>query len=163
MKGTHICFSLRHPAVSDGSRIIRLVRNCAPLDVNSEYLYCLIGYDFSLTSVVAERASNIIGFVSGYFRPREVNCLFIWQVAVHPDFRGQGVAISMLEWLAERNPFDSLVTTISPSNVASKSLFQSFAQKRNLSLTQHPFLDSYTEETGLEHEREDLFRLFPNT
>ena len=161
-EGKTIQYHLRTPDFTDGLRLHHLVKLCPPLDVNSEYLYFLIGRDFASTSVIAEQNSQSIGFISGYYRP-QTTCFFVWQVAVHPEYRGHGIAMKMLEWITEKNPFDSIETTISPSNMASKSLFESFARKKGLSIIQKPFLDSYKNTAGETHEKEDLFRLIPHT
>lgn len=82
--------TLRRPRAEDGSAIWRLIASCAPLDENSMYCNLLQCDHFADTCVVAERAGEIVGWVSGYVLPDDSETLFIWQVAVSDAAKGQG-------------------------------------------------------------------------
>lgn len=111
------------------------------LDVNSAYLYLLQCRDFSDTCLVACRGEAIVGFVTGYRLPRDPGVLFIWQVGVAPEAKRQGVASRLLRELVERCGRDTVTAieaTVSPSNIASRRLFESLAQSLESSLADQP-------------------------
>ncbi len=152
----------RKPVLTDGYPIYQLIKSSPPLDLNSSYLYFLQASHFADTCIVAEQNGQIIGFLSGYLQPDNSQALFVWQVAVAESHRGLGLAKRMLTALLENQPDDSVITeltcTISPSNKASQSLFNSFAKQHGLLLQTAPFINE--EDFGEEiHEAEDLYIL----
>ncbi|ACL02877.1 L-2,4-diaminobutyric acid acetyltransferase [Desulfatibacillum aliphaticivorans] len=151
---------MRPPKPGEGLVVHELIRNCAPLDLNSEYAYHLLCRHFASTCVIAELESRIAGFISGYIKPSDDQTFFVWQVAVSPDFRKRGLGLSMLHWLADQTDCKQFETTISPSNKASQSLFLRFAADRGLNVRRETFIESYETEKGL-HEEEILFRFVP--
>ncbi|TCV85173.1 diaminobutyrate acetyltransferase [Sulfurirhabdus autotrophica] len=153
--------TLRLPRLEDGSRIYTLVKQSPPLDVNSEYLYFLQSSHFANTCVLAEQADTLAGFVSGYLINNQPEELFIWQVAVASEFRGQQLALRMIEELLKRpecKKVRSISTTISPSNRASQRLFEKLADRFGLTIAQQPFIEAQQfSQSG--HEAEVLYRL----
>ena len=122
---------VRSPRVKDAAEIWRLVSDCGVLDVNSPYAYLLICRDFSATSLVATMAGRLVGFVAAYIPPRRPDVIFVWQIGVSPTARGQGLARSLLvELLALPACRDVtfLEATVTPSNTASRRLFESLAR-----------------------------------
>ena len=156
--------ALRPPDVADGSRITQLISRSGPLDLNSEYLYLLLCHHFSDTCVLAEQGNALAGFLSAYRPPRQPDTVFVWQIAVDAPFRGRGLAWSMIEHLLQRNVCRDvrfLEATVSPSNQASRGLFQSVARRLGTECHVGPL---FTEEMFLgteAHESEDLFRIGP--
>lgn len=154
--------SFRKPVLTDGYPIYQLIKSSPPLDLNSSYLYFLQASHFADTCVVAEQNGQIIGFLSAYLRPDKPQSLFVWQVAVAESHRGLGLAKTMLSSLLENQPDDSAITeltcTISPSNKASQSLFNSFAKMHGLLLQTAPFINEADFGEG-NHEAEDLYIL----
>ena len=152
----------RKPILADGYAIYQLIKSSPPLDLNSSYLYFLQASHFADTCIVAEHNGQIIGFLSAYFQPDKPQAIFVWQVAVGESHRGQGLAKAMLNALLKNQPEDSAMTeitcTISPSNKASKSLFNSFAKTHRLLLQTAPFINEahFGEEN---HEAEELYIL----
>ena len=151
---------MRHPEPGDAFMVHDLIRNCAPLDLNSEYAYHLLCRHFASTCVITQVESQIAGFISGYTQPTNPHIFFVWQVAVSPFFRKRGLGLSMLHWLAEHSDCTQFETTISPSNKASQSLFVRFANDRRLDVHKETFIQAYSTENGL-HEEEILFRFTP--
>lgn len=158
---------IRAPRLEDGAAMHALIKACPPLDVNSAYLYFLVCDHFRATSVVAELEGKVVGCISAYRRPDRPEVLFIWQVAVHSDARGQGLGRRMLDAAAARSDAKHakwMETTISPSNTASRRLFASWAESQGLEITEEPYLEpdhfhaGGTDET---HEAECLFRIGP--
>ncbi len=135
---------LRVPTLEDGPRIHALVAQCPPLDTNSRYCNLLQCHHFADTSIVAVLGQNLIGAITGYCLPRSPETLFVWQVAVHPDGRGKGIARSMLIELLKRattHGVNRLETTITLSNTGSWSLFRGLARDLATPLKQHKLFD----------------------
>lgn len=105
----------------------RVAKDSARLDVNSPYAYTLWARDFADTTVVADVDSEVVGFVTGYYRPAEPDTLMVWQIAVDQNFRGHGIARRLLDELIARTGTTTVETTITDDNSASQALFSSFA------------------------------------
>jgi L-2,4-diaminobutyric acid acetyltransferase len=151
------------PTIDDGVDMWRLARDSGVLDVNSRYAYLLLARDFTDTSVVARAADDVVGFVTGYRRPAEPTTLLVWQVAVDPAVRGQGLAARMLDTLFDRVPgVDHLETTITPSNASSVALFSGFARRRGAPVrVTELFGAELLSAEGAEHEPENGYRIGP--
>ena len=153
----------RKPALSDAAAIHALIGECKPLDLNSPYAYMLLCTHFADTCGVAEREGSLLGFVSAYRKPNDDSVLFVWQVAVSPRGRGQGVGKRLLEEITGRPEHVAvgyLEATISPSNHASWALFESFAKKRGARCAIQTLFRE-TDFGGHEHEEERLLRIGP--
>lgn len=154
---------LRAPKLEDAPHIWNLVDACKPLDLNSRYAYALLCHHFAETCVVAEWDSRLVGFLSAYRPPTTKDVIFVWQVAVHSDARGQGLGGRLLDELVRRPACEGvsyLETTVTPTNSPSLALFRSFAEK----------LDAHIGKAGLfpntvfgetDHEEEVLYRIGP--
>lgn len=157
---------IRSPAIEDGSTLHQLAQASQGLDVNAEYAYLLPGLHHADSSAIATLRGVPAGFVSGYRLPRDIHrpddTLFIWQVAVHPGFRGQRVARYMLHALLARPQNASLrfiETTITPSNTVSTKLFAALA--RDLNTKMQPIATLGTHLFTRSHEAETLYRIGP--
>jgi L-2,4-diaminobutyric acid acetyltransferase len=120
---------------------------------------------FRDTCICAKSDSNLVGFVSGYLLPALPETLFIWQVVVAEEARGQGLAGRMLTALLDRpacRDIDFLETTITPENKASQALFTKLAQTLAADIQVMPGFDK-TEHFHGEHESEELWRIGPIT
>lgn len=167
MSGAHAGHLLRVPGVDDGRHIHALVQACPPLDVNSLYAYLLVATHFAATSVVAVRtgqgdgAPRIEGFISAYLPPGQDDTLFVWQVAVHEDARGCGLAQRMLANLLDREATRGVrfvETSVSPGNAASRQMFQRFAQARQAEIRECPWF-TRAHFGAQAHEDEPLLRI----
>lgn len=152
------------PSTKDAKEICKIIQNCPPLDVNSEYLYLLLCQHFSDSCVVTKTQdnSNIIGFVSAYIPPTKKDTLFVWQVAVDKHYRGKGIAAKMIQAILSRsicNEVLFLEATVTPSNNLSKNLFESIASKLDAKSDTYPFFTKGKFE--YDHEAEDLVRIGP--
>lgn len=140
--------------------VFKLIKTCPPLDTNSSYCNLLQCSHFSGTSVIAEQQSKPLGFISGYLIPEHKNVLFVWQVAVSTEARGQGLGKKMLRELLIRTQCNYLYTTITESNEASWRLFLSFAKdfgadtKRSVMFEQHQHFSG-------QHDTEYLLEIGP--
>jgi L-2,4-diaminobutyric acid acetyltransferase len=153
----------RKPGLADAASIHALIDECKPLDLNSPYAYMLLCTDFADTCAVAQREGRLVGFVSGYRKPDDNSVLFVWQVAVSPRGRKQGVGKGLLEEIIarpEQAAVRHLEATINPSNRASWALFETFAKKRGARCaTQTLFREEHFGHQG--HEEERLLRISP--
>ena len=161
MEINHIRF--RPPVVEDGLPLNQLVARCPPLDTNSVYCNLLQCTDFADTSIAADDAGRLIGFVSGYRPPARPDTLFVWQVAMDEAYRGQGIAKAMLLHLFKRLQSEGICrieTTISPGNQASEKLFQSLFRTLGLSCDKQ-LQFSREHHFGGQHDDEVLYRAGP--
>ena len=150
---------LRSPQIADGVRLWQLAKDSQVLDVNSSYSYLLWCRDFSDTTIVAESAGDVVGFVSGFMRPQSPTTLFVWQVAVDRAQRGRGLGVAMLNRLLDTTAAHTLETTISPDNTASIAMFTALARRRDTSISKQTLFsaDNFPDS----HQPEDLYTVGP--
>lgn len=133
---------LRAPTADDGPALHALVRACPPLDLNSRYCNLLQCTHFADTAAVAGRDGRLLGAVTGYRLPQRPDTLFIWQVAVHPEARGAGLARRLLDHLVQRLPdVRRLETSVTAGNAPSAALFTAFARRRGAALVREPLFE----------------------
>ncbi|MGV8898066.1 MAG: diaminobutyrate acetyltransferase [Burkholderiaceae bacterium] len=156
--------TLRQPQQNDGAALYGLIAACPPLDLNSIYAYLLQCLHQTQTSVVAEVDGKIVGAITAYIPPQQLDTLFVWQVAVASEQRGQGLGRRMLQHLLTecigKRELRWMETTISPSNIASNKLFTSFALQHDAGCTVTTlFAADDFGESG--HEEERLYKIGP--
>ncbi|GAB1267825.1 diaminobutyrate acetyltransferase [Aurantivibrio infirmus] len=154
---------LRPPVPEDGSAVFELIRNCPPLDTNSRYCNLLQCSHFAETSVIASLDSNPVGFISAYQIPSRIDTLFIWQVAVAESARGTGLATKMILNLLDRKINRSALfieTSITPSNIASRRLFEGIAKTFETEVATSTMFDAETH-FNKHHDTEVLYRIGP--
>jgi L-2,4-diaminobutyric acid acetyltransferase len=156
-------FELRIPTVLDGRAMHRIARESEALEENTAYAYLLIATHFRDTSLVAERDGEIVGYVAAYRPPTHPESVFVWQIGVDAAARRQGLARRMLLAVLDLpacRQVRYLESTVTPTNAASRRLFESAAEK-----LQAPFRWSEgfkREDFGDgDHEPEELFRAGP--
>jgi L-2,4-diaminobutyric acid acetyltransferase len=155
--------TLRQPRLEDGAAMCQLVQETTPLDPNSCYAYLLLCTHFSDTCIVAEGGNGLVGFVSAYRLPTDPDVLFVWQVGVKPVARGKGLAKTMIRTLLKRDTCQDvkfLEATVTPSNVASQSLFRALANEHDACCAENCWFPPETFGSGA-HEAEVLFRIGP--
>lgn len=116
--------------------------------------------------MIAKAGDSVVGFVSGYRLPARPEVLFVWQVVVAAQARGQGLAGRMLQAQLDAEACSGVCcieTTITKDNAASRSLFRRFAEKRGAAMTELPGFDR-ERHFGGSHDSEHLIRidLLPN-
>lgn len=153
----------RPPLVEDGPRIWQLVIDAGTLDRNSTYTYLLLCRDFRETCIVAERPEGLRGCITGYRLPAQPDTLFVWQVAVAKQARGEGLASRLLDRLLLSEGCRGvrfLETTVTPSNEASRRLFQSLARRLQADLVECEGFPARLFPGG-DHEAEPRLRIGP--
>ncbi|WP_106767577.1 diaminobutyrate acetyltransferase [Paenibacillus faecalis] len=154
----------RKPEAQDGTRIWGLIRDTGSLDLNSPYCYIMLGDYFKDTCMIAEHEGDIVGFISAFRSPRNPETLFVWQVAVAGSHRRQGIARTMLEGILNRSACRGvrfIEATVSPSNIASRRLFLSYAEEKSIPSTVTVGYGADTFPDGTSHEDEPLFVIGP--
>lgn len=153
----------RNPKVADGAELWAMVAQDPVLDTNSCYAYLLLCRHFSRTCLAAFQGGSLAGFVTGYIPPDEPDVIFVWQIAVSPKMRKQGLARRMLRRLLALPACAKvryLEATVSPSNEASQRLFRSLAEELKVPFQAgQGFHREHFRE--LEHEDEPLIRIGP--
>lgn len=151
----------RKPMAKDGKAIHELVKQSPPLDLNSVYSYYLLCHHYADTCMVAEFQGEIVGYISAYFLPSEPETIFIWQVVVDENMRGQNLAGLMLNCLLSRPDCQKatrLTATVNPGNKASQRLFEKYCESIGSEIVTSDFIDE--SEFGNEsHESEILFSI----
>ncbi|GGF96529.1 diaminobutyrate acetyltransferase [Paenibacillus abyssi] len=158
--------TLRPPDKKDGAAVWELISSAGTLDLNSAYCYLMFCNLFQDTCVIAEEKGQTVGFVSAFFPPDRENSLFVWQVAVDPEVRGRGLGKAMLNELLSRHGAQRIVfmeATVSPSNEASRRLFQSVAAAHScpLEVIHEEGYPAGLFPSGHTHEDEPLLRIGP--
>lgn len=151
----------RTPDLADGVAITQLIKDCPPLDQNSTYVYLLLCSHFSQSCIVVQHQDQLVGFISAYLHPEKNDTLFVWQVAVHKSMRGHGLAQRMLDQLLSRPSLQKMryiETTVDPDNLASRRLFESFAERHHTAINEYDFLKA---EHFTEPQVEPLLRIGP--
>ena len=113
--------------------------------------------------MAAVDGDELLGSVTGYRIPERSDTLFIWQVAVHPKARGQGLARTMLRKLAAQTVLQGVrffETSITPGNAASWRLFTGFATEHHADMVRSVMFEQTTHFHGA-HETEHLVRIGP--
>lgn len=154
---------LQPPESTDGFDLNRLVADSPPLDPNSVYCNLLQCSHFQDTCICAKTDGRLVGFVSGYILPNHPNTLFIWQVVVDEEARGQGLASRMLTALLKQpacSDVEFLETTITPDNEPSQALFTKLADRLSTQALILPGFEKTAHFHG-QHESEDIWRIGP--
>jgi len=118
---------------------------------------------FQDTCICATSDGKLAGFVSGYLIPARPDTLFVWQVVVDAEARGQGLAGSMLRALLAKpacSMVDFVETTITPDNQASQGLFTKLADALSAEVLVTNGFDKTRHFNG-EHNSEELWRIGP--
>lgn len=157
---------MRKPIMTDGLRVNRLIASCKPLDTNSVYCNLLQCTHFAETCAIAEDPGSnrdIVGFVSTYLRPDTPGTLFVWQIAVSKQARGQGLGKRLVKEILSRpvcREVTYLETTVTENNEASKVLFTSLAKEFGSNLDARTLFDKDRHFSG-NHDSEILLRIGP--
>jgi len=130
---------IRAPRASDGPSVWRLIENTPSLDKNSLYCNLLQASHFAATCAIAERDGALVGWMSGYVPPDQPDTLFVWQICVGPEARGEGLARRLVGDVLTRPSaagIRHIACTITEDNTASWALFGSIARALGAQMAQ---------------------------
>lgn len=152
--------NIKKPTKKHFNNVFNLVKNSKVLDVNSEYLYLIQTLHFTDTCSVALDEDKVIGFVSGYTIPNQKDKLFIWQVAVDSNYRGQNIALKLIDFIIKNNKSIKYInTTVSPSNNSSIRVFEKLANSYTCPINK---IDCFEANEFINaHEEEVLYEIGP--
>lgn len=151
------------PGVRDASQMWELARDSGSLDLNSPYFYIVFSDQFADTSIVARSGDDVAGFICGFRPPKTPDTLFVWQITVAPAHRRKNIAHGMLSALMSRlsdSGVRYLHATVTPSNVPSQRMFESFAETFGAQSAESPFYGEDLFPAG-GHEEERLLKIGP--
>jgi L-2,4-diaminobutyric acid acetyltransferase len=154
---------LRAPSAREGLAIHDLVAQCASLDANSLYCNVLQCTHFAETSAVAMRDSQLVAFASGYRVPNRPEVLFIWQIAVAEQARGQGLGKRLVRAVLERpacRDIRFVRATVTSENASSRAMFRGLARSLGARINEQKVFDS-SEHFGGRHESEHELSIGP--
>ena len=155
--------TFRKPRKADGAAVWDLIQSIDALDDNSMYCNLLQCSHFAGTCALAELNGKPVGWISGYLPPDKPDTLFVWQVAVHPDARGRGVAKRLIHELLRRpecRGVRHIHSTITPDNKASWALFRAIADDLDAPLVDDAHFESEAHFGG-QHDTEHLVEIGP--
>lgn len=146
--------------MDDGLGLWTLARSNG-LDENSPYAYLLWAEYFADSTVVVTEAGGEtpVGFVTGFRPPNDPSTVFVWQIGVDAAHRNQGIAGRMLDHLVETTDAQWLEATVTPTNVASETLFRRFGERHGAATTTEELFPADQFPPG--HEAEHRFRIGP--
>ena len=159
-----VTITIRRPQLEygDGGAMWRVARESGVLEENAEYTYHMFTHYFSEASIVAEKDGEVVGFIAGFRPPDHPDTAFVWQIAVAPAARGEGLARLMihgvLRGLAPGVRY--LEATVSPSNEPSQRTFHGIARDLDAPCSEE-ILFPGDRFHGPSHEDEVLFRIGP--
>jgi L-2,4-diaminobutyric acid acetyltransferase len=154
---------MRTPSPRDAAAVWRLVRDSDVLDLNSPYAYLLLCSDFAQTSIVAEAAGHLLGFVGAYRRPPRPESVFVWQIVTAREAQRRGLASHLLETLLAQRACRGvrfLEATVTPSNHPSRAFFEGFARRLGVPFEEEPAFPAELF-PGADHEDEIRVRIGP--
>ncbi len=155
--------SIVTPTPEHGVAVHDLVAACPPLDRNSLYANLLQCSHFASTCALALQDDEVVGWVSGHIPPARPGTWFLWQVAIAPTMRGQGLAQRLITYILAQPACAGvcfLETTITPDNEASWQLFRGVARRLGASMTHETGFDRDLHFAG-RHDTEMLVRIGP--
>jgi L-2,4-diaminobutyric acid acetyltransferase len=161
------------PTQRDGAAVWRLIREQRSLDLNAGYAYLLLCSRFATTCRMARLAQGnvpanddppgeLAGALIGLLLPEQPDTYFVWQIAVHERFRGQGLARALIDDVLRDYAAAGvryLEAHVSPDNRASQAMFRRLARSLHASVELRPDFEPahYPTEHGPEH----LLRIGP--
>lgn len=154
---------IRKPKKSDGAKVWKLIKSIEKLDDNSMYCNLLQCSHFAGTCALAEIDGKPVGWISAYRPPESPDILFVWQVAVHPDARGRGVAKRLVRELLQRPECRQVLnihSTITRDNKASWALFRAIADDLDAPMVDDAHFECDAHFDGA-HDTEHLVEIGP--
>ncbi|MFC9279824.1 diaminobutyrate acetyltransferase [Streptomyces collinus] len=152
----------RTPRVEDAHALWQMVDQSDALDNNSPYYYALWCRDFAATSLVATVEDDVVGFLTGYFRPDDPDTYLVWQEAAKPRHGIPLLGVTLFERAADRAVAQGarfIEATVSADNKAIIMVLKKVAKRYNAEVDTRVLFtgDLFPDE----HHDEVLYRIGP--
>lgn len=125
------------------SKVLKLMRSSSGIDHHTDYtLWQAAHFDPELF-FIALVDNRIAGYLFGRSTKESV---LLWQIAVDTKDRGKGIGkklVSALISSAKKNDFRSIITTITPDNIASKVTISAAAKSSGFSMNEVGITSSF--------------------
>ncbi len=146
---------IRKALESDIQSIIILLNNCKPyVHPHHEYVYWILGNFYPRTTFVCVESERLVGFICG-LPSIDKSTIFVWQVCVHPHFRGRGIALDLIKFLfdsSEQFGFNNIQLSITTENSISKSMFKKFSENNSLEM-------QFVKQSVISGTTEDVYKI----
>jgi L-2,4-diaminobutyric acid acetyltransferase len=125
------------------SKVLKLMRSSSGIDHHTDYtLWQAAHFDPELFFIALDDNR-----IAGYLFGRNIKeSALLWQIAVDTKDRGKGIGkklVSALIFSAKKNDFRSIITTITPDNIASKVTISSAAKSSGFSMNEVGITSSF--------------------
>lgn len=145
--------NIRKVKPEDYALLRQMAIKCGPLDVHTPYTYWVVGHFFSKGCFFLEEDGEPVGSIMTVSKDR---ILFVWQIAICKEYRGQGLSDKLYEAVlnyARENGYEKIQLSIDPANITSQSAFKRFCEKRQLEYKENGVVDiNIPEENYKEYE-----------
>ena len=160
--------AFRSPHREDGADLWDLAV-AVGLDENSPYAYLMWAEYFAASSIVAVDTTvgdgtGVVGFIIGFVPPGRDDVVFVWQIGVATTHRKRGIGDRMLEALVVNSGARYVEATVTPDNVASRTMFRRFGERHGGGTEVTPLFAAhhFPADAG-DHEAEDRLLVGPLT
>jgi L-2,4-diaminobutyric acid acetyltransferase len=137
---------IRNCRETDVDEIRKFVKHSKPLDLHTVFTYWTLFKYFGDTCFVLEKEGRIIGFISGLLCSNQPDTLYLWQIGIDPDYRGNRYAEILIKRVvaaARAKGCKGLQITIAPENRSSYRLFSRFALEQKLTMDKAGAVDIF--------------------
>ena len=151
-KSNQVQFSnaeLRH-----SKQIQKLVSLTDRLQANGSYFYAIFCTEFSETSFVALRGTEVIAFVIGFMLPKRPDTYFLWQTAVKPRHGVPNLALDLIHFGVNKRIESGAVAvsaSVDDENVAINQLLSALARRMDGRISTKEMFSA--EEMSFGHDR----------
>lgn len=152
---------IRNCRETDVDKIRKFVKRSKPLDLHTVFTYWTLFKYFGDTCFVLEKEGRIIGFISSLLSSNQPDTLYLWQIGIDPDYRGNRYAEILLKRVVEAaraKDCKGLQVTIAHENRSSYRLFSRFALEQGLTMDKTGAVDIFDSLTK-EKTVEDLYEI----
>ncbi|MCF7916878.1 MAG: GNAT family N-acetyltransferase [Candidatus Omnitrophica bacterium] len=123
---------IREVRDGESAKVLRLVKNCKPLEVYPAHIYKIIFRYFQELCIVAESDDQVIGFAMGFSAQNPKQTCFLWQIGVNPQIQAKGIGKKLVSYFEEKVKklgYNRIELTVDLENIPSQKLFEKLNYK----------------------------------
>ena len=126
-------FYLKKIEEKDSPLMKKMAQKCGSLDVHTSYTYWVVSHFFSDLCFFLCKDDQEIGYIMSI---ETESTIFIWQIGILEDYRGMGLSELLISevYNISKSKEKNLSFSIAKENIRSNKAFQSFCNKRNLTI-----------------------------